>query len=325
MLKIKYLFTNESLAEMLLGNWAFDRPSLEMFQYYRISSNAIYPFQCDGQTQMLRFAPQSEKLKSNLLAELEFIAYLKNCGYGVLESVLSAGGTDLVEAQTPWGAYYASVFKRVAGKQLSSISLSDHIVYKYGEALGRLHELSSRYTPAGARRWTHKDVLEWIGAVLGEFPEETAAVAELSLLADYFAGVPVTSGNYGLIHYDFELDNVFYHEAGDTISAIDFDDSMYHWYAVDIEQSLDSLLEEIAPEEQEAKRQCFMEGYRSSYSLPEEGPSLEACRRFANLYGYVRILRSTAERWEHEPDWLIGLRERLGNMMKGEASRFGEA
>ncbi|MNO02366.1 hypothetical protein D3C81_2227480 [compost metagenome] len=72
-------------------------------------------------------------------------------------------------------------------------------------------------------------------------------------------------------------------------------------------------------------KSSFIDGYECSYTLPEEGPSLEACRRFANLYGYVRILRSTAERWEHEPDWLTGLRERLGNMMKGEASRFGEA
>lgn len=318
------MFTNESLAEMLLGNWKFDPPSLEMFQYYRISSNAVYPFQYDGKTQMLRFAPQTEKLKSNLLAELEFIAYLRDQGYGVLESVRSAGGAELVEAQTPWGPYYASVFKRVAGKQLSGISLNDHIVYIYGEALGRLHELSSRYTPAQAGRWTHKDVLEWIGGILREFPEEEAARAELKLLTEYFAGVPVTPGNYGLIHYDFELDNVFYSEPAEAISVIDFDDSMYHWYKVDIERALDSLLEEIVPEEQAAQRQYFMDGYRSSYTLPEEGPSLEACRRFANLYGYARVLRSTHERWEHEPEWLTGLRDRLDNGVRAKASRFGE-
>lgn len=139
------------------------------------------------------------------------------------------------------GAYYASVFKRVGGVQLGSTELSDHILYKYGEALGQLHQLSSEYTPVEAARWSHKDVLEWMLSVLAEFPWEEAAVAEARLLIEYFSGQPVTTKNYGLTHYDFELDNVFYDEGTDTISAIDFDDAMYHWYAADIEQALDSL------------------------------------------------------------------------------------
>lgn len=56
MLKLKYLFSNESLAEMLLGNWTYDPESLHLFQYYRISSNAIYPFRSAGNGQFLRFA-----------------------------------------------------------------------------------------------------------------------------------------------------------------------------------------------------------------------------------------------------------------------------
>lgn len=48
MIKLKYLFDNRNLAEMLLGNWDYDKCSLEMFKYYRISSNAIYPFQNNG-------------------------------------------------------------------------------------------------------------------------------------------------------------------------------------------------------------------------------------------------------------------------------------
>lgn len=324
MLKLKYLFNNTDLAEMLLGNWEFDPESLDLFQYYRISSNAIYPFKYRGNNQMLRFAPQSEKRKSNLLAELEFISYLQVCGYGVLESVPAVGGAELVESKTPWGDYYASVFKRVAGTQLGRTDLNNHIVFRYGEALGLLHQLSGGYIPAANRRWTHRDVLEWIQAVLAEFPLEAAAAAEVKLLTEYFADVPVTSSNYGLIHYDFELDNVFYDEAADAISAIDFDDSMYHWYAVDIEQALDSLEEEIAPEDFGRKKQCFMDGYRSRYSLPDEGPSTDACRRFTSLYKYVRILRSTAERWEHEPEWMSGLRIRLERSLKEKAFRFGE-
>jgi hypothetical protein len=44
MLKLKYLFNDENLAEMILGNWEFDKESMDLFQYYRISSNAIIHF-----------------------------------------------------------------------------------------------------------------------------------------------------------------------------------------------------------------------------------------------------------------------------------------
>lgn len=308
---------------MLLGNWEFDRESLHLFKYYRISSNAIYPFECGGNNQLLRFAPQAEKSKSNLLAELEFIVYLRDRGYGVLEAVPSPDGSELIEKHTPWGDYYAAVFKRVAGVRLDNAPMDDKTVFRYGQALGELHRLSSEYTPVQHARWTHSEVLDWIRQVLSGFPEETAAMAETEGLAEYFHTLPVTGANYGLIHYDFELDNVFYDEAQDVVNVIDFDDAMYHWYAVDIEQTLDSLEEAVTPEELDHKKQCFIDGYASRYSLPGDGPSKAACRRFADLYGYARTLYSTAEKWEHEPEWLTGLRGRLEDYKKAKASRFG--
>lgn len=48
MLKLKYLFQHHDLAEMILKNWNYDPESLDMFQYYRISSNAVYPFRDQG-------------------------------------------------------------------------------------------------------------------------------------------------------------------------------------------------------------------------------------------------------------------------------------
>ncbi|MEW9697575.1 phosphotransferase enzyme family protein [Paenibacillus sp. SI8] len=229
MLKLKYLFNNENLAEMLLGNWEYDKESIDMFQYYRISSNAIYPFQLAGKTRLLRFAPKTEKSKENMLAELDFISYLCTKSYGALESVVSKNGEELVEAQTPWGDYYASVFKRVSGVQISKTDFSDGIVFSYGKALGKLHYLSSEYAPTNYKRWSYSDVLAWIQDVLIDFPQETAALMESKRLHEYFSSIPTTKQNFGLIHYDFECDNVFYDEATESCNVIDFDDAMYHW------------------------------------------------------------------------------------------------
>ncbi|KOP82724.1 hypothetical protein AMS60_09680 [Bacillus sp. FJAT-21945] len=324
MLKLKYLFDNVNLAEMLLGNWEYDKESIDLFKYYRISSNAIYPFQARGKTQMLRFSPKSEKWQDNILAELEFISYLRTKKYGVLETVVSKNGEEIVEAQTPWGDYFASVFKRVAGVQLNKTDLSDSIIFNYGKALGKLHQLSSVYNPIKNKRWSYSDVLNWIQTVLIDFPNETSALMETKLLQDYFDSIPITKSNFGLIHYDFEYDNVFYDEKSQSCNIIDFDDAMYHWYAVDIEQALYSLQDCIPAEMFQQKQQCFLDGYRTEYELSADMMSLlPACRRFANLYGYVRVLRSVEEKWENEPEWLVNLREKLKEAMKNESSCFG--
>ncbi|MCL6602852.1 MAG: phosphotransferase [Paenibacillus sp.] len=312
MLKLKYLFNDVNLAEMLLKNWNYDETSLDMFKHYRISSNAIYPFRCEGRTQLLRFAPISEKLASNILAELDFISYLRDNDYGVLEAVVSNKGEKLVQVETPWGEYFASVFERVSGVQMNHTDSSEPIIYSYGKALGRLHHLSSQYTPGNTKRWSYSDVLDWIEDVLVNFPEETAALMETKILRDYFASIPKSERNFGLIHYDFEYDNVFYDEESNSCNAIDFDDSMYHWYAMDIEQALDSLQDCVPPEIFNPRKQSFMEGYRTEFDVSDDlEVILPACRRFANLYGYARVLRSIAESWDNEPLWLSNLRERL--------------
>lgn len=325
MLKLKFLFNNVDLAEMLLENWEFDKESLDMFEYFRISSNAIYPFQAQGKTQFLRFSPKIEKCRENILAELDFISYLHTKHYGVLETVVSKNGKELIEVQTPWGEYFASVFKCVEGVQINETDLSDVVIFSYGKALGKLHQLSSEYRPNNNKRWSYKDVFNWIHNVLINFPHEKSALMETKLLHDYFDSIPMTKSNFGLIHYDFEFDNVFYDEETETCNVIDFDDSMYHWYVMDIKQALDSLQDCIQPEMLEQKKQCFLDGYRTEFEISDDMMSLiPACRRFANLYGYVRTLRSLEEKWDHEPQWLVGLREDLIESMEEESLCFGK-
>ncbi|MCC2686090.1 MAG: hypothetical protein K0R75_2989 [Paenibacillaceae bacterium] len=325
MLKLNHLFNNTDLAEMILKNWNYDEASLTMFKHYRISANAVYPFRVNGKVQLLRFAPKDEKQKSNILAELDFLSYLRSHDYGVPEAVLSHGGEQLVEVRTPWGLYFAAVFKRVPGVQLNKTDLNDDILFSHGKALGKLHRLSSQYEPGEAKRWSYSDVLDWIENVLRSFPEQFAALSETKLLREYFAAIPKSHRNYGLVHYDFEFDNVFYDDNSKSCYAIDFDDAMYHWYATDIEQALDSIQADIPSGHFEHKKQCFMNGYLTEYDLLDDVETFfPACRRFANLYGYVRILRSVSDEWDYEPSWLTSLREKLAAGMKKRSVFFGE-
>ena len=323
MMKLKYLFDNRDLAKMLLDNWEYNQNSLEMLKYFRISSNAIYPFQNDGKTRLLRFAPVSEKDKNNILAELDFIRYLRSNQFPALRTVLSNNSEELITAKTPWGEYYASVFDRVAGVQIGETDFNECIIFEYGKTLGKLHKLSTMFVPTN-RRWSYEDVLLWINSILSEFKNQQPALREVELLQNYFSKIPKTTDTYGLVHYDFELDNVFYDEATGVCNIIDFDDAMYHWYVMDIEQALDSIKEDIEPMRYAGGRECFLDGYKSEYSIADEMLSLQPVfRRFANLYSYTRVLRASAEKWSNEPKWLADLRVKLDNSMKRKVAYFG--
>ncbi|MDF2673556.1 MAG: hypothetical protein K0R09_1821 [Clostridiales bacterium] len=322
MMKLKNLFPNFDLATMIVKNWDYD--SLDLFKYWRISSNAIYPFKNQEKVHFLRIAPVDEKSEEAILGELEFLRYLRDKSYTAILAKPSKNGKELEIVNTPWGKYYAVVFERVKGEALEDTQITNDIALLWGKALGRLHKLSQAYIPIGQKRCSWKDQIDWVKKVLNDFPDEKKAYREAKILEEFFQSLPITDENYGLIHYDFELDNVFYDEETNEISPIDFDDSMYHWYAMDIEQTIDSIKSEISPVRAEEVAEKFLEGYRSEYNISDDMISLfPVFRRFADLYGYTRLLLSTQEKWGNEPEWLDKLRIKLSDIMNKRKSKFG--
>lgn len=77
MLKMEYLFENFDLAREALKNYAHDEARLaESLNWFRISSNAVYPY-FDGENLcFLRLCPAGEKPDGYVEAEIEFIDYL---------------------------------------------------------------------------------------------------------------------------------------------------------------------------------------------------------------------------------------------------------
>ncbi len=324
MLKLKYLFDNKDLATMIVSYWMTITEVTPLFQYYRISANAIYPFKKDEQVYYLRFVPKEEKLENQILAELEFLKYLANHHYSVVEPVLSKEGNLLEEVQTPWGVYYAVVFKRVLGQQLSDLKLSEEIVFGYGKSLGQLHKLSQNYLPS-VKRINYKQQLEWMKNILNQFPNQDDAKVEINLLEKVLTDLPITDYNYGLIHYDFDPDNLFYVQETGVFTPIDFDDSLYHWYVMDIECALDSVKQVVSEKQYNKFKEILIKGYKTEMLLEESMLLLMPIfTRYANLYRYVRLLRSSYETWKYEPGWMINLRNKMKQIMKDSMRQFGK-
>jgi Ser/Thr protein kinase RdoA (MazF antagonist) len=325
MMKLKYLFDNRELTHMILKNWDHDSDKPDILDNYRISANAVYPFLKDGKVFILRFSPVEEHTADTISAELEFLEYLRSGGYPVPETLTSKNGNELELVNTPWGDYLAVVFKRVPGNALYKIEITDDVIYGYGKSLGRLHSLSQQYHPGRFKRLSWREQLDWSDTVLSEFTDEKEARNEIEILRTYLSGLPADNDNYGLVHYDFETDNVFYNEDDGSFYAIDFDDAHYHWFAVDIDQALDGLFRDLSSRNPEEIQDFFIDGYRSEFPIQDSMLELmPVFRRYANLNGYARIVRSTEEKWNHEPDWMIELREKLLQSMKIRSIDFGK-
>ena len=315
MLKLQYLFENYDLARECLAYYECDEGSLDdMLSYFRISSNAIYPFCKKGDMHevcFLRLSPSEEKPFSRVAAEIHFIKWLNEKGFSVMKPVAMKTGELAKEMLTEWGAYNVSCFARVPGNSLEDTKVNLAIIRGYGQILGKLHSLTKEY-PCSEKHRNHKDLLEEIGNRIKKYDAPAIVREEYGAVCGELARLAVSSSDYGMIHYDFEPDNVFYDEAENTFSVIDFDDAICCWYALDIVRALDALDEIIEEDDLDDAVCSFLEGYQSVTDLTDEqNQSFPLMRRFVRLQEYATILHVLSDPVDEKPDWMEELIKKL--------------
>lgn len=308
MLKMRFLTEDFTLARQALTHWAHNETTLaERMVWFRISSNAVYPFDdAQGRLCFLRLSPAEEKDENELLGELDFLQYLHGAGYPALRPIPADNGRLLLSIAVPGGRWYASAFTGVPGQPLEAVPMTDDLATAYGAALGRLHALSMAYEPPMRRR-THMDVLAWTERTLLAYGAPPVLAQICRDTAQQLAALPQTRNTYGPIHYDFEPDNVFWD--GETCHVIDFEDGMLHFYVIDVVQALD----EISP----AHHAAFMAGYRSACPEAEvQEATFPLMRRFRDLYSCAQLRHCLSEFPQPQPEWMPALADRLRRRLK---------
>lgn len=320
MLKLKHLFENFDLAREALSHWEHDEEGLdELLVQFRISSNAIYPFRREGKVCFLRLAPAEEKLESNVRGELEYIAYLNARGFPAAGNIPACSGETLLRLPTQWGEHFACAFEGAPGVRVDRTDMRGDILRVCGETLARLHLLSQAYEPK-ARKWGYADALDW---ALAEFDASGAppyAYAALDGVRNELNAAEKTRANFGLVHFDFEPDNLFFDETTRTCTAIDFEDGMYHFYALDLAKALAAIEEEareIDGADPEVAKKAFLQGYDSVVPIAAETEALfPLMRRFQTAFAYARVLYCMRGRPENGPEWMHNLAGRLEGFLR---------
>ncbi|WP_337100366.1 GNAT family N-acetyltransferase [Paenibacillus sp. YIM B09110] len=296
-------------SEQLLELWEHDAGTLK---FWRASSNFVYTFERSGTRYFLRFIHEEDNTPQQIEAELDFILYLIAQGYPAAAPVRSKNGHWLETISTEHGRYFGTVFEQAKGSHIPLEQMSDDHLTSWGKALASLHHLSETYRPDTNSRKSWDDALHFISSVLQRYPEETAIKHELSSLREQLQALPNGVGHTGLIHYDFETDNMFYSSDEALYYAIDFDDAMVHWFMMDVASAVSDLLEQ---DSEEAKQQLalFLAGYRSIKPLDEFYiERIPLFQKFSDLYSFARLLRSIEGMDEaRSPEWATALRDKL--------------
>lgn len=294
-------------------------PGHDWAKIIRASSNAVGMAGCGSETLIIRYNHQKERSIKEWQQELRIQRMLSRAGVPVVGPLKSRNGEWVEQLESRHGPLLGCSFTQAQGEHLEMEDLSLKHYFHWGKTLGSFHRASADL-PRDIKR---KDQLQWLDQLLKEAPAKSAdEMDEVVWIKDRLSSLPKNSKNYGLIHYDFELDNLFW--SGDEIEIIDLDDCLYSWYAADIAYALRDLFNQgyrinfNLPEAQE-----FLRGYQREFAL--EPPWLDRMEEFYRIhhyFSYKRIERALdIEKTPDNPDWLNDLVDNLKHM-QSSCKRF---
>ena len=298
------------LADQFLACWPHDPPGAWLL---RASSNFVFGFKSSGVPYILRFVHASQRTPAALQAEVDFLRYLAACGVRANRPVRSSSGEDVVSLETPIGRCHAVVFEAFTGEQFETGDLDPAHLFAWGKAAGKLHNFCQGYP--GECRPTWQDQLAGITTALPAHDKD--ARRALDRLAGELGRLPISTQNFGLIHFDLEPDNMIWENLSPGI--IDFDDCARHWFAADIALALRDLFDDLASQVnlQDARFVEFIRGYRSVRQISgEDLAHIPLFMRFSNFLKYGELLSIIDEEaLPGAPDWVEKLRQKLAGMV----------
>jgi Ser/Thr protein kinase RdoA (MazF antagonist) len=305
------------IAERILDRWGYDSG-----KYYclRASANFIFVFLKEGRRYFLRFNDTCERDLRTIESEIKILQYLEKENLPVAKPVKSKDSRFVETVETELGTFYAVVFEGLQGKHPEFEELNNEQFFAWGSTLGKLHKaLKTMPEELRFERASWKDHLASAQELLP--CHETSAQKELEEISRWGESLNVSDDNFGLVHYDFELDNLVFEN--DMISILDFDDCSNYWFVADIAYALRDLFEDKVDLDN-LQFQEFVAGYTKETEvdivLLEQ---LSEFMRMHNIVTYAKLLKCVdiPESLDY-PEWLSGLRKKLLDKIESYLASF---
>ncbi len=211
-------------------------------KFHRRVANFVYFTNKESQEVVLRLTEPSHRSLDEIKSELDWMNYLTQKGLLIAQPILGVDHSFIQETEpSESDFYFAALFKKALGTPLPNKNLSYAFVEKWGSYLGKMHRLTKEYRPSNGiqirQQWDQDASL--IMALRSVGSVDKTSTERLNELMDWMRTLPKDFESYGLIHCDFHQGN--FHVQEDEITAFDFDDSCYHWFAYDMVPAMNSI------------------------------------------------------------------------------------
>lgn len=291
------------VADQVAAQWGYPAGTAK---WWRSSASHVFVLPGDGSRRFLRLVPGAYRGRNDVAAVAKLMAQLNHAGAAVVRPVASESGALTVTAATRIGVMHAMMVEAAPGDQVDIADLTGSWARRWGQALARLHRDATGLSAGLGEAFGE---LPGIGRLFaGDIPLVEATLT----LTDWMGRLPRDRHHWGVVHGDFELDNMAW--AGSRSIAYDFDEAAVSWFAADIASAVRDLTDCTghAAGEFQAQFGAFIAGYRSLRPLDDQ--DLGRLPLFAGLHAaasLVRITRALGDPGQGEPGWLVQLRDKL--------------
>ena len=241
------------------------------FRFHRRLANYVYFAELDGREVVLRLTETNHRQLDEIKSELDWMSYLASNGMRIVKPIASLEGALAVQLSGD-NSLVAAVFEKAKGKALlAAEALETNMIQKWGRYLGKMHRLTKQYRPGpGIRRRQEWERDECLAMALRSLdPQDEVPYRRLQKIMQWMRGLPQDLDSYGLTHTDLHTGNFFV--ADGEITAFDFDDSCYHWFAYDLVMPVNSVFQNVyegRPHlEKERALDNFLQGYTNENTL----------------------------------------------------------
>lgn len=242
--------------------------------FLRRVENFVYEARLEGRPVILRVTEEKHRSVEELRAELDWMGFLVREGMSVVSPILSKSQMS-VETLDGESLFHASVFEKAEGDSLKENSdFNPRVLKTWGEYLGRMHQLTRYYqrSPRIQKRAIWNEDIGFKENLQGLDDKDKIPYQRFHEFMEWLGELEVDLDCFGLVHADLHQGNFFVKQG--EITAFDFDDCVYHWFAADLAAPLFDLLrlceEGFFARSFEEMRDFYLEGYSGINSLEQK-------------------------------------------------------
>jgi amicoumacin kinase len=245
----------------------------------------VYSYVKGGKPYILKITHTFRRTVNYITGELDWLSFLAQGGMSVAEAVESIHGNwvEIIAVPNSTHQFLVISYVMAPGQLISEAEWNSTTFTRWGQLMGKMHARTKHYAirhPDAQRRTHIEDALIDVSGMT-EMPSQICATS--NQLFQRLSHLPQSTDVYGLVHSDLHQGNLFIQDG--QLTAIDFDDCSYTWFANDIAIALYYAL--WTPKRQVTDKVAFAKEYLTSF-----------------LHGYEHELTFDSSWLQHFPDFL---------------------